>query len=123
MRRLPMRDGEQRLAERVVDLVRAGVRQIFALEEDPRAADAVGEARRFVDRRRPSDVVLQQPIELRLERRIVARREVGALELLDRRDERFRARTVRRTRRNSRARSGSRRRCHRHAMAQPRTAP
>ena len=30
--------GEQRLAERVVDLVRAGVRQVFALQEDPRAA-------------------------------------------------------------------------------------
>ena len=30
--------GEQRLAERVVDLVRAGVRQVLALEEDPRAA-------------------------------------------------------------------------------------
>ena len=31
-------DGEQRLAERVVDLVRAGVRQVLALEEDARAA-------------------------------------------------------------------------------------
>ena len=31
--------GEQRLAERVVDLVRAGVRQILALQEDARAAD------------------------------------------------------------------------------------
>ena len=30
--------GEQRLAERVVDLVRAGVRQVLALEEDARAA-------------------------------------------------------------------------------------
>ena len=26
--------GEQRLAERVVDLVRAGMRQVFALEQD-----------------------------------------------------------------------------------------
>ena len=30
---------EQRLAERVVDLVRAGVREILALEEDARAAE------------------------------------------------------------------------------------
>ena len=30
---------EQRLTERVVDLVRAGVRQVLALEEDPRAAE------------------------------------------------------------------------------------
>ena len=32
--------GQQRLAERVVDLVRAGVREVFALEEDARAARA-----------------------------------------------------------------------------------
>ena len=31
----------------------------------------------------------QQPVELRLERRIVARGEVGALELLDRLDQRL----------------------------------
>ena len=36
--------GEQRLAERVVDLVRAGVRQILALQEDPRAAGGVAAA-------------------------------------------------------------------------------
>ena len=36
--------GEQRLTERVVDLVRAGVRQILALEQDPRAAAVLAQA-------------------------------------------------------------------------------
>ena len=35
--------GQQRLAEAVVDLVRAGVVQILALEVNLRAADLVGE--------------------------------------------------------------------------------
>ena len=35
---------EQRLAERVVDLVRAGVREVLALEEDARAAERRGSA-------------------------------------------------------------------------------
>ena len=38
--------GEQRLAERVVDLVRAGVGEVLALEEDPRAAAAAARRRR-----------------------------------------------------------------------------
>ena len=81
--------GEQRLADRVVDLVRAGVRQVFALQEDPRAAGRRGEPLRLVHRRRAPDVVREQPAQLGLKRRIVARGEVGALELLDRLDQRF----------------------------------
>ena len=57
---------EQRLAEGVVDLVRAGMGQVFALEEDARAARRLGQPRRRVDRRRPADVLRQQPIQLRL---------------------------------------------------------
>ena len=53
-------DGEQRLAERVVDLVRAGMREVLALEEDARAAERVRQPPRFVERRRPADVVAQQ---------------------------------------------------------------
>ena len=49
---------EQRLAERVVDLVRAGVRQVLALQEDARAAARLRQPRGFVERRRPADVVL-----------------------------------------------------------------
>ena len=44
--------GEQRLTEGVVDLVRAGMRQIFALQEDAAPPERLGETPRFVDRRR-----------------------------------------------------------------------
>jgi hypothetical protein len=37
--------GEQRLAEHVVDLVRARVAEVFALEPDPRAAAVLGQPR------------------------------------------------------------------------------
>ena len=86
---LPHAHREQRLPERVVDLVRAGVREVFALEEDARAAGRRRQAPRLVDRRRPADVVLQQAVELGVERGVVARDEIGALELLDRLDERL----------------------------------
>ena len=61
--------GQQRLPEGVVDLVRAGVRQVLALEEDARAAGLRGQPPRLVERRGPSDVVLQQRVELLEERR------------------------------------------------------
>ena len=80
---------EQRLSERVVDLVRAGVRQVFALEEDARAAERRRQPPRLVERRRPSDVVAQQRCELVTKRRIGAGGEVRGFELGDRRDERF----------------------------------
>ncbi len=44
---------------------------------------------RFVERRRPADVVLQQAIQLRLNAGSSRAVEVGALELLDRLDERL----------------------------------
>ena len=51
--------GEQALAERVVDLVRAGVEQVLALEVD-RVADLLGEPLRVVERRRAAGEVAQQ---------------------------------------------------------------
>ena len=68
---LPHALGEQRLAERVVDLVRAGVREILALEEDARRRlrQRRAQPRRFVDRRRSADVVRKQAIELGEKRR------------------------------------------------------
>jgi hypothetical protein len=45
--------------------------------------------RGFVGRRRASHVLLEQPTPLGHELLVVARREVGALECFDRRDERF----------------------------------
>jgi hypothetical protein len=80
---------EQRLADRVVDLVRAGVRQIFALQENASAAGRLRQAPRFRNGRRPADVVLEQAIDFGGEARIVARRKVRALELLHRLDERL----------------------------------
>ena len=44
IRRLAHPRREQRLADGVVDLVRAGVVQVFALEQDARAADFVAQA-------------------------------------------------------------------------------
>ena len=59
-RRLAHALRQQPLAERVVDLVRAGVRQVLALEVDLRAAELAREVRGEVERRRPPDVVAQQ---------------------------------------------------------------
>ena len=50
---------EQRLADGVVDLVRAGVIQVFALQIDLRAAEQFGPALRVINRARPTDEVLQ----------------------------------------------------------------
>ena len=81
---------EERLPERVVDLVRAGVREVLTLQEDARAPEACREPRGLVERRRPADVVFQQAIELREKERVGARLEIRALERLDRLHQRFR---------------------------------
>jgi hypothetical protein len=51
--------GEQRLADGVVHLVRAGVVEVLALEEDLRAAQLAAPALGVVQRRGPADVVAQ----------------------------------------------------------------
>ena len=83
-------DGEERLAQRVVDLVRAGVRQILALEKHARAARGRRQSSRLVDRRRAARVVFEQTIQLGDERLVLACREIGTLQRLDRLDERLR---------------------------------
>ena len=60
---------EQRLPQRVVDLVRAGVQQVFALQPDPRAADPFAEPLGEVQRRGAPGVVVQQVGQLGLESR------------------------------------------------------
>jgi hypothetical protein len=65
--------GEQALCDCVVDLVRAGVREIFALEVDLRAAEASREIFGVVERRRAADVGLEQLRELGLERLVLLR--------------------------------------------------
>ena len=52
--------GEQDLAERVVDLVRAGVEQVFALEINLRAAELAGQPLRKIERRGPAGVIVEQ---------------------------------------------------------------
>ena len=65
------------------------MRQVFALQEDPRAAGGRGEPLRLEHRRGAPDVVREQAAQLGLKRRIIAGDEIGALELLDRLDQRF----------------------------------
>ena len=80
---------EQALAERVVDLVRAGVRQVFSLEVDPGAAEVLRQAAGEVERRRPAHIVAHEVGQLLFERWIGARRAVGGLEFSDGRHQRF----------------------------------
>ena len=56
--------GEQALAEAVVDFVRAGVQQVFALEVNARAAQVFAQARGKLQRRGPPGEIAQQRIQL-----------------------------------------------------------
>jgi hypothetical protein len=78
---LPDVASEQHLADAVVDLVRAGVVQVLALQPDLRAARVLGEALGEVERRRAADVVGEQVQQLTLKRRRGHDRPVGALKL------------------------------------------
>src|SRR5207249_2245915 len=66
---------EQRLAHSVVQLVRAGVAQVLALEVDVRAAELLAQPGRGVERRRAADegaaVARQLELELRVGLRLV----------------------------------------------------
>jgi hypothetical protein len=80
---------KQNLTNRIVDLVRAGVVEVFALEQHARA-NALGQSRRFTQRRRTPHVVREQLGKLSAKRRIDLRRGIRLLELLQRRNERLR---------------------------------
>ena len=95
---------EQRLADAVVDLVRAGVVQVLALEVDLRAAELLRPAPRVVDRARPADVVLELVLELGDELGIAAVARVLARAARRARGSASRRRTRRRTGRSGRAR-------------------
>ena len=81
--------GKQRLADGIVDLVRAGVVQILALEINLRAAEMLGPALGVIDGARPADVVLEFVFELGAELRIDAITLVCGLQLIERLDQRF----------------------------------
>ncbi len=55
---------EQALANGVVDFVRAGVEQVFALEVDAGAAESFGEARGKLQRRGTAGEMFQKVLEL-----------------------------------------------------------
>ena len=55
--------GEQGLSDDVVELVRAGVGQVLALEQHP-DPELLGEPPALGDRSRPAPVVAQDPVEL-----------------------------------------------------------
>jgi hypothetical protein len=62
--------GEQDLADAVVDLVRAGVIELLALEIDLRAAEMLRQTLRIIERARPADIMRAEALELSLEFRI-----------------------------------------------------
>ena len=59
--------GEQDLAEHVVDLVRAGVVELVALEIDLRSAEPFGQTLGEIEWARAPDVMFEQMVELGLE--------------------------------------------------------
>src|SRR5918994_6347811 len=77
---------EERLAERVVDLVRAGVAEILALEVD---ALVVSEALGAVERRRPADVRPLERLELEPKAGVVPDLVPAVFELVESRHERL----------------------------------
>src|SRR5262249_45626935 len=62
----------------------------LALDQDGRAAAVPGQPRREVERRRTTSVVREQPRQPPLKRAIAARRQIGLLELDQRRHQRLR---------------------------------
>ena len=82
--------GEQRLAQRVVDLVRAGMRQVLPLEVDLRAAQVGRQPPRMGQRRGPADIGAQQIAQLGLKCGIGAQGKIGRLQLSQRRHQRLR---------------------------------
>jgi len=90
---------KQDLAEAVIDLVRAGMVQLFALEENLRAAIAalflrllaeiLREALGVVERARTAHIVALQLVDFGLECRIVLCLPVGLVEIQHERHQRF----------------------------------
>ena len=81
--------GEEDLANRVVDLVRTSVEQVLALEINFRAAEFLGEPLGKVEWRGSAAKITQQRCQFLAELRILARRNVFALEILQSGHERF----------------------------------
>ena len=87
-RDLPIRLGQQGLAEHVVDLVGPGVVEVLALEDDPRSPGVLGEPRHLGDAR-PAGVGAVQPLQLTDELGVHHGLEADLVELLQSRDQRL----------------------------------
>jgi hypothetical protein len=80
---------EQNLPQCVVDLVRAGVTEILALEVDPGAAEFFRQALGEIKRRLPAGVFPELALKLAAKRGIAPRGAVSLLQLDQRRHERL----------------------------------
>src|SRR4029077_1946882 len=80
---------EQDLAEAIVDLVRTGVVEVFALEINLRATEILGQAFGEVERTFAADIVLEHSAQLGLECRIGFRGFIGALQIEHQRHQRL----------------------------------
>ena len=80
---------EERLAERVVDFVRARVQQVFTLQEDARLAVVFRELLRIVEIRRTARILAQIRMELVLEIGIILVFRIILFQLVERRHDDF----------------------------------
>ncbi len=80
---------QKRLAQAVVDLVRAGVQQVLTLDVNLGAAMYFAEAFRKVQRCRAAGVVGQQILQLRLKGRVPTGFQISLLEFFERRHQNF----------------------------------
>ena len=80
---LPIRSVSRRLADRVVDLVGAGVIEVFTLEPDLGTADRFGQSPGVVQRAGATDKGLQQALEFSLEFRVFSRSVVFVGQLIE----------------------------------------
>ena len=87
--RLAHSDGEQDLPDAIVDLVRAGVIQLVALEPDLRAAHGFGQPLGEIERAGPPDIMFEQVVELRLKGGIGLRGAIFALQIEHQRHQRL----------------------------------
>ena len=82
--------GKQPLAETVVDLVRSGMQQVFALEINLCSAKLFRQAFGMVERCGSTGVIVQQRIQLEMEVRISLRFRIRCLKFLERSHQRLR---------------------------------